>query len=235
MPQLPNEKNKLNNLIVTFQKDEDLFKGAIIKYSIYNKSFDECICPNLNANNIDFPTYLRRNHPYKLLEKVRFLKLSFIDNHSSRIEEIHEHTNFLDETIKRNTFKKVTKHLIKSGITQTFIDNIPENYAYYGMREVCFCGIKDCYHSNMLIIKYSDHFVIPYFYSFASPNEFLDFDIRNLKPTPEYDLNRKDEDDWEKIFDEDLNYLGKKKPEFKSSHMVKREDFKISESNLFKI
>lgn len=235
MLKLPHEENKLNNLIVVFQESKSLFKGAIIPGVKGLRSLFYSVCLDIDADSIDFPTYLKQNHPYKLLENVKFLTLSSVDYHHAKVIDIHELPHFMDETIKRNTFKKVTKHLIKLGITQKLIDDIPPNYAYYGMREICACGIKDCYHSNMLIIKYSNHFVIPYFYSSASPNEYLDFDIRNLKPAPEYDLNEEDEDYWEKIFDADMNYLGKKKPEFKSSHMVKREDFKILESSLYKL
>lgn len=226
---------KTNDLVIFDNSKTNIIqKETVFKFSA-PKGFDsQQIYLEEFVNYQNLANYFKKNHPLQLLKGIKLLTLKY-ENYQAEIVEICEPINFVDNLVKKNTFKRVTNHLKKLGITQNLLDQIPINHAYYGMREICSCSSSICYHSNVVILKYHDYFVIPYLHSYASPYNFLDFDIRNLKPTKEYDLNEEDEDDWEKIFDNDMNYLGKKKPEFLSSHIAKQTDFKVSADQLFKL
>lgn len=230
------ESINLNDLkIFTKDKNETIAIGEIIRYDGKVGETDWISSIDLNLRSKELTVCFKIGDPLSVLKGFKLIKVKPIASYQSEIIKIIEDADFVDRLVKQNSFKRVTRQLFKLGITRQLINDIPVGYAYYGMREICACDREHCYHSNVLILKYEYHFVIPFMFSFAAPDCYFDFGIRTMTPIKEYNLNEEDEEDWENVFDEEMNYLGKREPEFLSSHMAKREDFKVEEGNLFEM
>lgn len=137
-------------------------------------------CCQSNGNDLN-PEYWIKNGV--------FVKVNFVGvvnyRHKVEINEVYPIKNIFSELIKRNTYFSTDPHLEKLGINQKLVDMISIDHHFFGIIEICSCGIPECYSRKAWIIKKADRFIIPFMYSFASPHDWLELGIDDLKP--EYD------------------------------------------------
>lgn len=184
--------------ILDFSNDDIINIGDDLKTSTGHNS-------TLNSEEWYYikPKYPEYNTPVLWIKKGLLVKIEPLKiedyNHMIRVIDIIKLDDFLPELLTRNTFTKPSTHLESIGINQKLINMIPNGQSFFGKIEICSCGHSECYHRNILIIRDGNSFKIPFCHSYASPHEWIEFDIPSLKATydPDTVYDSDDEDDIE--------------------------------------
>lgn len=226
--------------IIDFKKADKVKVGdKLLSYFDRNKAIDP-------SNWYFYKPYVggETEGPLFWVNNGWFLRVESINiedyKHRVRIIETDPFYRSFSELLKRNSFSGVNAQLEGLGINQKLVNMIPVDHSYFGMIEICSCGIEDCYHRNAWIIRMEDQLIIPFLHHYSSPYEWIEFDVAKQRACYKPDEIH-DWDDEETIADrkviknDDGDVIRWKGSEYEQDYplLAFNEGFEIDPENLF--